>query len=173
MKKTLSTVALLSATSAAALADHPLPPVGTPVEAQIRTLVSSITLAVDRGAYDLAEQAFAPQVVIDYTSVWGGEPVTTTPAELMISWQGIVPGFDTTWHELGPVTISVDGDSAKAHAFVDARHWIGEDLWRPVGNYHWDVERIDNTWRVTRMEFEMTQELGDRALAALAMERAK
>lgn len=173
MKKALPTLAVLSAMSAPATADQQLSPEGTPVEAQIRTLVSSITTAVDRGAYDLAQQAFAPQVVIDYTSVWGGEPAATTPADLMASWQTIVPGFDVTWHELGPVTIAVEGDTATAHAFVDARHWIDSDIWRPVGNYHWDVKRLDGEWRVTRMEFEMTDELGNRDLVAKAMERAK
>ncbi|MBO9450677.1 nuclear transport factor 2 family protein [Tropicibacter sp. R16_0] len=176
MKTALPTVAFLTALSTAAapaMADQALTPVGTPVEGKIRTLVSSIPLAVDRAAYGLAQRAFAPEVVIDYTSLWGGEPATMTPADLMTAWKGIVPGFDATWHELGPVTVTVDGDMATAEAFVDARHWIGDDLWRPIGSYYWDVERVDNEWRVTRMEFDMTQELGDRGLAAQAMERAK
>jgi len=49
---------------------------------------------------DLAEAAFADSVVIDYTSLWGGEPATITPAELMASWRGIVPGFDATYRWL-------------------------------------------------------------------------
>ena len=173
MKTALPMLSVLCALAAPALAADALPPAGDPVEARIRTLVSSIPLAVDRAAYDLAEAAFAAEVVIDYTSLWGGEPATMTPAALMDAWRGIVPGFDATWHELGPVTVSVDGDRATARAFVDGRHWIDERLWRPVGNYHWDVERIDDVWRVTRMEFEMTDEIGDRALANEAMERAR
>ena len=173
MKRTLSALAVMHAVAAPALAGNALPPAGDPVEAQIRTLVSSIPVAVDRAAYDLAEAAFAPEVVIDYTSLWGGEPAAMTPAALMDAWRGIVPGFDATWHELGPVTVTVDGNSATAHAFVDGRHWIGDRLWRPIGNYHWDVERIEGDWRVTRMEFELTEERGDRALATEAMERAK
>jgi len=149
-----------------------LPPAGDPETAQIRTLVASIPLAVDRGAYDLAEAAFAPSFTIDYTSLWGGEPATMTPAALMAAWRGIVPGFDATWHELGPVTVELDGDTATATAFVDGRHWIDGQLWRPVGTYHWDVAQIDGAWRVTRMVFDMTQEIGDRALAADAMDRA-
>ncbi len=173
MKRILWVLAMLQCLTIPAPAGDTLPPAGNPVEAQIRTLVSSIPLAVDRAAYDLAEAAFAPEVEIDYTSLWGGEPAVMTPSALMDAWRGIVPGFDATWHELGPVTVNVTGDTATAHAFVDGRHWIGDRLWRPVGNYHWDVARIGNTWRVTRMEFEMTEELGDRALAAEAMERAK
>lgn len=173
MKNALTALALTTAlaTSPAHASDE-LPPAGDPSEAQIITLVSSIPLAVDRAAYDLAEEAFAPEIVIDYTSLWGGEPATMTPADLMTAWRGIVPGFDATWHELGPVSVTLEGDTATATAFVDGRHWIGEDLWRPVGNYIWDVSEINGEWKVTRMVFQMTEEIGDRGLAAQAMERA-
>ena len=129
----LHTLAVATALATAAVASEPLPPAGDPTKAQIRTLVSSIPLAVDRAAYDLAEAAFAPEIVIDYTSLWGGEPTTMTPSALMDAWRGIVPGFDATWHELGPVPVTVEGDTAEASAFVDGRHWIGEELWRPEG----------------------------------------
>ncbi|MEM6587969.1 MAG: nuclear transport factor 2 family protein [Pseudomonadota bacterium] len=172
MTRTLTALVMATALTAPAIAAD-LPPAGTPTEAQIRTLVSSIPLAVDRAAYDLAEAAFAEEIVIDYTSLWGGEPATMTPAALMDAWRGIVPGFDATWHELGPVEVTVTGDTAVATAFVDGRHWIEDQIWRPVGTYHWDVAQIDGEWRVTRMEFDMTAEYGDRGLAALAVERAK
>ncbi|UWR21752.1 nuclear transport factor 2 family protein [Sulfitobacter sp. S190] len=171
MTRFLATTALI-ATTLPAFATQPLPPAGAPDTAQITTLVSSIPLAVDRAAYDLAEAAFAPEIIIDYTSLWGGEPTTMTPAELMTGWRGIVPGFDATWHELGPVSVTIDGDLATATASVDGRHWIGDDIWRPIGTYHWDVAQLDGEWRVTRMVFDMTAEIGDRALAAQAMERA-
>jgi len=173
MKAPLTALALSTALAASpALASDALPPAGEPDTARIITLVSSIPLAVDRAAYDLAQDAFAPEIVIDYTSLWGGEPATMTPADLMTAWRGIVPGFDATWHELGPVSVTRDGDTATATAFVDGRHWIGDELWRPVGTYVWDVANIDGAWKVTRMVFEMTEEIGDRALAAQAMERA-
>ena len=173
MTRFLATTALaLSLPALAAQATDTLPPAGDPSTAQIITLVSSIPLAVDRAAYDLAEAAFAPSITVDYTSLWGGEPATMTPAELMTAWRGIVPGFDATWHELGPVSVTRTGDTATATAEVDGRHWIGDEIWRPVGIYHWDVVQIDGDWRVTRMVFDMTAEIGDRALAARAMERA-
>lgn len=172
MTRALPAAALFSVLAGPVLASDMLPPAGDPTEARIRTLVSSIPLAVDRAAYDLAQAAFAPEVVIDYTSLWGGDPAKMTSAALMEAWRGIVPGFDTTWHELGPVSVEISGDTATATAFVDGRHWIGDDLWRPVGHYHWDLMIVQDDWRVTRMEFEMTQEIGDRGLAAVAMERA-
>lgn len=169
-----SSLALASvATSALAAGTDILPPAGEPDTARIISVVSSIPLAVDLARYDLAEAAFAPQITIDYTSLWGGEPQQMTPAQLMDGWRGIVPGFDATWHELSDVRAVVDGDSATATAYVDGRHWIGERLWRPVGTYHWTLRKLDGAWKVTSMRFAMTREIGDRALAAEATERAK
>lgn len=148
-------------------------PAGDPESAKVIALVSSIPLAVDLARYDLAEAAFAPEVAIDYTSLWGGEAQRTTPDALMDAWRGLVPGFDATRHELKDVEAQVDGDRATATAFVDARHWIGGALWRPIGAYRWMLSRIDGRWRVTAMTFAMTREVGDRGLVAIAAERAK
>jgi hypothetical protein len=61
-------------------------------------LVSSIPLAMGLANQDLAQSAFAPafapSIMIDYTSLWGGAPQIMTPAALMAGWRGIVPGFD-------------------------------------------------------------------------------
>ncbi len=157
----------------AAGATRTLAPVGAPETAKVISVVSSIPLAVDLARYDLAEAAFAPEIVIDYTSLWGGEPQTMTPAALMDAWRGIVPGFDATWHELRDIRADVDGDRATAGAFVDGRHWLDGRLWRPIGHYRWELRKIGGAWKVTRMTFAMTREIGDRAIAQQAMERAK
>lgn len=150
-----------------------LSPVGDPDSAKAIAVVSSIPLAVDLALYELAEAAFAPEVVVDYTSLWGGEPQRMTPTALMEAWRGLVPGFDATRHELKEVDAKVRGDEAIATAFVDARHWIGGALWRPIGTYSWRLSRIDGRWKVTAMTFAMTQEAGDRSLAQIAAKRIK
>jgi hypothetical protein len=147
-------------------------PAGDPESAKVIAVVSSIPLAVDLGRYDLAEAAFAPEIVIDYTSLWGGEPQTTTPAALMDAWRGLVPGFDATRHELSGVEARIEGERATATALVDGRHWIGAALWRPIGAYRWTLQKQDGLWKVTAMTFALTQEIGDRSLVAAAAERA-
>lgn len=149
-----------------------LAPVGDPESARIISVVSSIPLAVDLARYDLAEAAFAPSIVVDYTSLWGGAPQTTTPAQLMNAWRALVPGFDATRHELRDVYANVTGDTATATAFVDGRHWVDGALWRPIGNYLWTLRKIDGRWKVVTMTFVMTEEFGDRGLVAIATERA-
>jgi SnoaL-like domain len=135
----MSHIKSIFASAAVAFASHsfastaaPLSPVGEPEAAKVISVVSSIPMAVDLAAYDLAERAFAPRIVVDYTSLWGGQPNTMTPAELMTAWRGIVPGFTATWHELSNVKATVSGPQASATAFVDGRHWLDGQLWRPV-----------------------------------------
>ncbi|MCA3510757.1 MAG: hypothetical protein IOC80_14085 [Rhodobacter sp.] len=110
-----------------------LAPVGDIGTVRVISTVTSIPMAVDLAACDLAERAFAPEIGIDYTSLWGGDPATMTPAQLMTARRGIVPGFDTTWRQLSEVSATVTGDTATAAAFVDGRHWLDVGLWRPVG----------------------------------------
>ncbi len=150
-----------------------VPPAGDPDSAKVIAVVASIPLAVDLGRYDLAEAAFAPEIVIDYSSLWGGEPQRTTPAALMDAWRGLVPGFDATRHELLDVEARIDGDAAEATARVDGRHWIGDALWRPIGLYRWALERLYGRWKVTAMTFTLTREIGDRGLVAVAADRAR
>lgn len=150
-----------------------LGPVGAADEARIISIVSLIPLAVDLAAYDLAERAFASEIVVDYTSLWGGAAQRMTPPELMAAWRGIVPGFDATRHEIADVRVTIAGDEARAAAFVDGRHFLDGQAWRPVGTYDWRLKKIDGAWKVTHMTFTVTQEIGARSLAEEAMERAK
>lgn len=168
LASSLAVAALSASTVMAQTADRPLPDMET---ARVISVVSSIPLAVDRAAYDLAETAFADPVVIDYTSLWGGEATPMSPEALMQAWRGIVPGFDATWHNLTNVQATVTGETATAAADVDGTHWLDDEVWRPIGRYEWDLIRVDGDWKVTRMVFDMTEELGDRAVATKAMER--
>ncbi|MCE4554342.1 nuclear transport factor 2 family protein [Roseateles cellulosilyticus] len=142
-----------------------------PTVARVVSLVRSIPLSVDLGRYELAEAAFAPRVRIDYSSLWGGQAQDMAAADLLAAWRGLVPGFDATLHELGPVQVSLNGDSAQATADVVASHWLEGQLWRLVGRYEWPLRRGTDGWRVTGMTFQCLQEQGDRGLCERAQAR--
>lgn len=140
--------------------------------ARARQTILAIPTNLDLRRFDAVAASFADRVVIDYTSLWGGEPQTFTPDELMTAWRGVVLGFDATWHELSDIQVQVAGDSATATANVDGRHWIGEQTWRPIGRYDFRLARQEGAWRVTHMTLTVTDEQGDRALVDLARSRA-
>ncbi|MEM9800473.1 MAG: nuclear transport factor 2 family protein [Planctomycetota bacterium] len=147
-------------------------PAGDPETASVINLVSSITTAVDLRRFDLAQDAFADEVRVDYTSLFGGEVQTTSAADLVGGWKALVPGFDVTRHELTNVVAHVEGGRATATADIDARHWLNGNLWRPIGTYRWELAKSGNGWRVTAMTLTVVREIGDRALVATAQERA-
>lgn len=57
------------------------------------------TMNIDLKSYDgLANNVYAPQVVIDYTSMLGGKPMETTGKEWADSLKPMMSGFDSTQH---------------------------------------------------------------------------
>lgn len=135
----------------------------------IRRVCAAIPADVDAGRFD--GRGFAESVVVDYTSLWGGEAQEMERGALMAAWRGLVPGFDRTWHELGDVEVLLEGDRATASAKVDARHWIGEEVWRPAGTYRWELRRAGAGWEVTTMTLLLESEEGDRGLVERAAAR--
>lgn len=142
-------------------------------EARVRQTVLAIPTNIDLRNFEAVAPLFASPVVIDYTSLWGGKPAAMTPAELMTSWQGIVPGFDATWHEISNLRVQVNGWTATASSDVDGRHWLGERTWRPIGRYEFRLAKQGEQWKVTHMTFLMTREEGERALVQEAQARAR
>ncbi len=174
MSNTLFThAALLFGSTASAQTAPPIAPTGEAEAARVISLVSSIPLAVDLAHDALAANAFAPRVLVDYTSLWGGTPHTLTPAQLLQAWRRFALGFDATWHELSDVQARVHGPNAHATARVDSRHWLGAAVWRPIGRCEWALEKRAGRWKVTCMTFKLTQEIGDRGLAKNALERGQ
>lgn len=150
----------------------PHAPLGSAEEAPILALVAFLPVAVDLLRFGEIESLLAPEITVDYSSLWGGEPQRMTPGALMDAWRGLVPGFDATRHELGPITASVADGHATAHAPVDARHWLDGRFWRVAGTYDWTLERQSGGWRIASMTFTLARETGERELVALAAERA-
>ncbi len=141
-------------------------------DARVRQTVLSIPTNIDLRNFEAVEPLFADPVVIDYTSLWGGEPARQSPRELMTAWRGIVPGFDATWHEITDLKVQVNGDTATASSKVDGRHWLGDKVWRPIGRYDFKLAKQQGRWKVTHMTLTVTREEGDRALVQQAQARA-
>jgi ketosteroid isomerase-like protein len=168
---------LMFAGAAAALALGAAAPISDPAAdprdaARVRQTVLAVPVNADLGAFDALQPLFADPVVVDYVSLWGGEPQALTPAGLLEAWCSVLPGFDATWHEVGDVQVSIAGDQARAQAAVDARHWLGAETWRIVGRYAFELTRAgDGRWRITHMTLTVTDEQGDRALVEQARAR--
>ncbi|MEM6462251.1 MAG: nuclear transport factor 2 family protein [Pseudomonadota bacterium] len=159
----LTTLAAATLTAGVALAD----------QAEISRSITDIAAGADRHDWERVRSAFSDTVTTDYTSLWGGDPVTQPADDLVAGWSGFLPGFDTTHHMVSNHTVtSIDEDSATAEADFIATHRIDDQLWTLGGRYSYQLEQSNDRWLVTSLTMSALWETGDRGLVTIAGERA-
>ncbi|MBY5454610.1 nuclear transport factor 2 family protein [Rhizobium leguminosarum] len=139
---------------------------------EIITVITDIAAGADRHQWSRVRNAFADEVTLDYTSLWGGKPSTLSGDEVVTSWSSFLPGFDRTLHLVTNHTIvESKGDRAVAEADFQATHRIGDAMWVLMGHYRYELSRTGNAWKVTALTMTHTHETGDRRLVELASRR--
>lgn len=157
---------LTSATPAIGSAD--------PVDvAAIKTIVESVGVLADTGNFEALEQLYADEVVVDYTSLAGGEPELKSPQALMSEWAAVLPGFERTRHEISNVEVSVTGQRAVATADVVADHYVADLYWQASGDYRYELIDTGGEWRIAAATFNLRDEQGTRRVFGPATENAR
>lgn len=151
--------------SAAAVAD----PRGT---AAITNIVESVAVLADNRNFTALEQLFADEVMVDYTSLQGGDPELKSPQTLMTEWAGLLPGFDLTRHNVSNVQVAISHPRAVATAEVVADHYAGDLHWQVSGNYRYELAKSGDQWHITAVTFDRTGEAGTRDIFEIAAEKA-
>lgn len=134
--------------------------------------------AVDRLDWDGVDDALAERVDLDYTSLFGGEPATQPADQVVAGWRGLLPGFTTTQHLLGPILPVIDGAGATAEAHVRATHVIDEGTggtrsWTIGGHYVLRLRRqASGTWAIPGMTLQLQYHEGELGLPEVAQRRA-
>lgn len=141
--------------------------------AEIIDTITDIAAGADRHQWDRVRRAFADEVTLDYTSLWGGKPIAQPADEVIRQWSGFLPGFDETRHLVTNHTITgLQGEKATAEADFQATHRIGTDLWVLIGSYRYGLAKVNGGWKISALTMIATDETGDRALTQRAAERA-
>ena len=138
-------------------------------------VVTQLFVSTDQRNWSAVEACFADEVVLDYSSMNGNPAATLTPAEIVTSWQGILPGFEHTHHQLGNLITSEEKGKAHVFAYGTATHHLSEaagNIWTVVGSYDFDLIRgPGKTWRISRMKFNFKYQDGNTALPEKAIRR--
>ena len=140
---------------------------------EITRTLTDIAAGADRHDWVRVRAGFADEVTTDYTSLWGGEPVTQPADALVATWSGFLPGFDVTHHMVTNHSVTPTGEgTAEAEADFTATHRIEDDLWVLGGRYAYTLKKSADRWVVTSMTMTALWETGDRVLVVRAGERA-
>ena len=137
----------------------------------IMDAVGGIMLQVDVKDWDKVRRYLMPEVSTDYTSIFGGDPVTCDSDVFVQGLRSRLPGFDATQHIVTQISVSGSGDHAMTISNLRAAHWIESDIWAFGGAYRHTLTRTAEGWRIASLAIEMHYEEGDRAVRDAAVER--
>ena len=150
---------------------------------EITKICYAIFIGTDERDWNRVERAFAPAVLLDYSSMSGQPAATQTPQQIITPWKGLLPGFDHTHHQIGNVVVTSRlGRSGPVDAtlfcYGTATHHIanapGGAIWTVVGTYDFHLARTGNgSWQVDKMTFHLKYQDGNLSLPKLAAERMK
>jgi hypothetical protein len=148
----------------------------TVVQVDIQTTVTRMLHAIDALDWSTFRVAFAPEIRLDFTSLFPGTPETLSVDSLLGRWQPFAHGFDATHHQIGPVVIiEADARRAVAEAHVRAEHYFagaeGGPVWSAIGHYRWTLEKRDGAWKIAGIIFQLSFQDGNRDLPAMAQAR--
>lgn len=144
----------------------------------IAGVIGALALHVDGRRWNDLLALFAPQVHVDYTSLFGGDAQSIGREDLIGGWRKLLPGFTRTCHVIGTPNISLNGETAEAAASVVAWHFVkdpalaGRDSWQVGGSYEMSFRKIEGAWRVTALTLAGAWAEGNLDLPRIAAERA-
>ena len=144
----------------------------TPDVAAIKTVVESVAVLADSGNFEALEKLYADEILVDYTSLSGGEPELKSPQALLTEWAGVLPGFERTRHYISNIKVSVTGPRAIATADVIADHYVAGLYWQVAGDYRYEFVDAGDRWRITAATFNLRSEKGTREVFGPATENA-
>ena len=131
--------------------------------------------AVDTRDWEAAEALMTDPFYLDYSSFGAGPGAELSPVDILMGWKSILPGFDFTHHQLGPLIIEEDGSEATVRAYVTADHQIADvpegEVWTVCGSYVLDLKKIGSDWKLSGNTFLFKFQSGNTNLPALAQSR--
>ncbi|GAB3354546.1 nuclear transport factor 2 family protein [Lysobacter tyrosinilyticus] len=125
----------------------------------IGDVIHQLFIATDDRDWAAVRLALAPRLLVDMTSLTGGEPSEIDGPTLASMWEAGLRTIQAVHHQVGNLRISVDGDAAEAFCYGTATHYrptaSGRNVRAFVGSYDFALARMDGTWRITLFRFKL------------------
>lgn len=129
-------------------------------------LTSRMALYVDARDWSELQALFTDPVLVDYTSLNGGEPASLAPAALISGWRQALERLDATQHIVAGQVVELDGDRATCAANVQGTHvrsnHSGGPLWTVGGRYDFTLIRTPSGWRISALTLLVQWATGNR-----------
>ncbi|MCL7971778.1 MAG: nuclear transport factor 2 family protein [marine benthic group bacterium] len=121
--------------------------------------VNRLFRSVDEKDWEGAEACLAPSVLLDVTSMAGGEPEHTTGKAIVEGWRETLTPIAKVHHQAGNYEVQVRGEEANASCYGIAVHYLPNDTGRDtrifVGTYAMRLRKSGGAWRIYRFRYDL------------------
>lgn len=124
---------------------------------RIIDVLNRLFIATDRRDWDSVRDCLAATVLLDMTSLTGGEPVRLTGAQVAEGWETGLRAIEALHHQAGNYRVTVRETEASAFCYGIALHYrktrSGRNTRTFVGSYDVHFRREPDAWRIDRFAF--------------------
>lgn len=89
---------------------------------------------------------------------------------------GLIPGFDSTQHQLTNFAITINDDTADVVAYMQAEHFVmdeGNQRSQAVGGYYtYKLKKENDSWKIHALKLTVTWTRGNMKAFEIATKRA-
>lgn len=142
----------------------------------LRDLITTFFINTDKRQWAALKNSYDKKVLIDYTSMTGGNPARMTPEQIIASWKALLPGFDKTHHQIGNIFIYLSDKSARITCYATINHYLQhttskDSLWTLIGDYDFHLRNLSGEWKINKIQFNLCFAHGNENLPKLAQKR--
>jgi hypothetical protein len=132
---------------------------------QIVEATARMAVLTDGRRWDELPAVFAPIVRLDYTALFGGEPMDVGAADVARGWAAALSSL-TTQHLVTNHLVDIAGDEATVTATFQATHVVDAtgDRWVLGGDYRYGLVRLEGRWVIRSVTLTPRWETGDRSV---------
>lgn len=145
-------------------------------QAAVADVMYAYAFAVDTREWELYRSILADRLEIDFTSYFGGDPMTIDADVAVFSVKALFPGFESTQHLMANPRVTIDGDRATCVMSMRAEHFLpnseGDSLHTIGGHYTAQLTRTVEGWKLRRLELTVRWQSGNKHIMTLAGARA-
>ena len=126
---------------------------------EVKEVVNRLFISTDNRDWATVSQLFAPKVLFDMTSMVGGEPVTLSPQEIVISWDKGLKPLKAIHHQAGNYIVTVNQNEADVFCYGIASHYLPNKTNRNtrifVGSYDFHLIKNADGWQIDGFKFNL------------------
>jgi hypothetical protein len=137
---------------------------------EVSEVISRYCHAIDTRDWGLLTSCFTEDCEADFRS-FGSREVVRGRDSWVAAIKDTIGGLDVTHHATSNHMSEIDDDAAKLTAYIEALHWLQNDLGDPEytvgGYYNCHMNRQPDGWRIARYSLTVTWQRGNRHILRL------